>query len=127
MKDKPKDDMSPILEEEVPKGVDRRTFLMRTAVVGAVAVITGCKAPEKPEQAAAAAAPPAPTSPTGPTAQNLDVVMRSKGPVMTLIDEFFKVGPGPSSSTPSGRCASPTTSTSAAPSCPRISWPKRRA
>ena len=29
---------------------------------------------------------------------NLDVVKKSKGPVMTLVDEFYKVGPGPSSS-----------------------------
>src|ERR1700739_610069 len=28
----------------------------------------------------------------------LDVVKSSKGPVMTLVDEFYKVGPGPSSS-----------------------------
>ena len=30
--------------------------------------------------------------------QDLDVVKRSKGPVMTVLDEFYKVGPGPSSS-----------------------------
>ena len=29
---------------------------------------------------------------------NLNVVKQSKGPVMTLADEFYKVGPGPSSS-----------------------------
>ena len=29
---------------------------------------------------------------------NLDVVKKTKGPVMTLVDEFYKVGPGPSSS-----------------------------
>src|SRR4029078_3986395 len=29
---------------------------------------------------------------------NLNVEMQSKGPVMTLADEFYKVGPGPSSS-----------------------------
>ena len=28
----------------------------------------------------------------------LDVVKKSKGPVMTTLDEFYKVGPGPSSS-----------------------------
>ncbi len=31
-------------------------------------------------------------------AQDLDVVARSKGPVMTVLEEFYKVGPGPSSS-----------------------------
>ena len=29
---------------------------------------------------------------------DLDVVKKSKGPVMTVADEFYKVGPGPSSS-----------------------------
>ena len=30
-----------VISAEVPTGVDRRTFLMRSAVVGATAVITG--------------------------------------------------------------------------------------
>jgi L-serine dehydratase len=30
--------------------------------------------------------------------KDLDVVKKSKGPVMTVVDEFYKVGPGPSSS-----------------------------
>jgi L-serine dehydratase len=30
--------------------------------------------------------------------QDLNVVKQSKGPVMTVVDEFYKVGPGPSSS-----------------------------
>ena len=33
-----------------------------------------------------------------PLAADLNVVKKSKGPVMTVIDEFYKVGPGPSSS-----------------------------
>jgi L-serine dehydratase len=84
---------------DVPAGVDRRAFMMRSAVVGAVAVITGC-APADKEKAAApvAAAPPAPPKPAGQMSANLDVVKRSKGPVMTTIDEFYKIGPGPSSS-----------------------------
>jgi len=35
---------------------------------------------------------------SAPVDPNLDVVKKSKGPVMTLVDEFYKVGPGPSSS-----------------------------
>jgi L-serine dehydratase len=35
---------------------------------------------------------------TPPLAQDLHVVMKSKGPVLTTADEFYKVGPGPSSS-----------------------------
>jgi L-serine dehydratase len=81
-----------------PPGVDRRAFMMRSALVGAVAVITGCS-PSQPQQTSAqgaAAPPPAPAAP--PLSPNLDVVKRSNGPVMTTLDEFYKVGPGPSSS-----------------------------
>jgi L-serine dehydratase len=84
---------------QVPPGVDRRAFMMRSAVIGAAAVITGCSVPAKKEEAAApapAAAPPA--KPAGQVSADLDVVKKSKGPVMTTIDEFYKVGPGPSSS-----------------------------
>ncbi len=75
---------------EVPKGVDRRTFLMRSAVIGATAVITGRNISAQ-EKTAAATAPP-------PLSKDLDVVKRESKPVMTTIDEFYKVGPGPSSS-----------------------------
>ena len=34
-------DTSNLLSQEIPAGVDRRTFLMRSAVVGATAVMTG--------------------------------------------------------------------------------------
>ena len=84
--------------EELPAGVDRRTFMMRTAVVGAAAVITGCSPAEKQEVAPAAAPAAAPPKPAGQVSADLDVVKKSKGPVMTVIDEFYKVGPGPSSS-----------------------------
>src|SRR5262249_33913723 len=81
---------------EVPQGMDRRAFMMRSAVMGAVAVITGCSPETPPQQAPAPAAAPPP--PTGPAlSPELDVVKRSKGPVMTTLEEFYKVGPGPSS------------------------------
>src|SRR5262245_10930220 len=89
-------------EPEVPAGVDRRAFLMRSAVIGAAAVMTGCGMPkEEQAQRAAAEATPPPVKPAalGATmSQDLDVVARSKGPVMTVLEEFYKVGPGPSSS-----------------------------
>ncbi len=81
---------------EVPPGVDRRTFMMRSAVIGSAAVITGCSMPEKQQTAAASAAPPKVAEP--PLSADLDVVKKAKGPVMTVVDEFYKVGPGPSSS-----------------------------
>ena len=80
---------------EVPPGVDRRTFMMRSAVISSAAVITGCAVPEKQQTAAASAPPPQVKVALSP---DLDVVKRAKGPVMTTIEEFYKVGPGPSSS-----------------------------
>jgi L-serine dehydratase len=81
-------------ETEIPAGFDRRSFLMRGALVGAVAVLTGRPVPAN-AQGAAASPPPAPKVTLSP---ELDVVKKAKGPVMTTLDEFYKVGPGPSSS-----------------------------
>ena len=36
--------------------------------------------------------------PASQVSPDLEVVKKSKGPVMTTLDEFYKVGPGPSSS-----------------------------
>ena len=83
---------------EVPEGVDRRAFMMRSALVGAMAVITGCSPSNSPEKAAAAPPPAAPPVPDVKLSSDLNVVKKAKGPVMTTIDEFYKVGPGPSSS-----------------------------
>jgi L-serine dehydratase len=82
---------------DIPAGIDRRAFMMRSALVGAMAVITGCSSPSS-EQAPAAAAPPPPPTPAPDLSPDLEVVKKAKGPVMTTIDEFYKVGPGPSSS-----------------------------
>jgi L-serine dehydratase len=38
------------------------------------------------------------TAAAPPLSPDLEVVKKSKGPVMTVLDEFYKVGPGPSSS-----------------------------
>jgi L-serine dehydratase len=81
---------------EVPQGVDRRAFMMRSAVVGAAAVMTGAP-PTSPHAIAAAVSPLQPAS-TSKVSPDLDVVKKAKGPIMTTLDEFYKVGPGPSSS-----------------------------
>ncbi len=80
-----------LTSQEIPPGVDRRTFMMRSAVVGATAVITGryLSAEEKTKRATGT---PPKLDPT------LNVVKKGKGPVMTTLEEFYKVGPGPSSS-----------------------------
>ena len=84
-------------ESVIPPGIDRRSFLMRNAVIGAAAAMTGTTwTPEaRAAQAAKEAGPPKLGSTLSP---DLDVVKRSKGPVMTILEEFYKVGPGPSSS-----------------------------
>jgi L-serine dehydratase len=103
--DTPLPESSP--EETAGSDLDRRAFLMRNAVIGAAAVMTGATwTPEaraqqaaKEAKAATPAAKPAAAAKLGATmSPNLDVVKRSKGPVMTVLDEFYKVGPGPSSS-----------------------------
>jgi L-serine dehydratase len=87
-----------LAETEIPAGIDRRSFLIRNAVIGAAAVMTG-KA-WTPEARAAQAAKEAGGAKLGasPLSPDLNVVKKSKGPVMTVLDEFYKVGPGPSSS-----------------------------
>src|SRR6476620_3472023 len=70
---------------------------MRSAVIGAAAVMTGktWTREARAEQAAKEAAAPKLGS---ILSADLNVVKKSKGPVMTVADEFYKVGPGPSSS-----------------------------
>jgi L-serine dehydratase len=84
-------------EVAIPPGIDRRSFLIRHAVIGAAAVMTGCSpTPEaRTQQAAKEAGQPKMGATLSP---DLDVVKRSKGPIITVADEFYKVGPGPSSS-----------------------------
>ena len=82
---------------EAPAGGDRRAFLMRSAAIGAAAVLTGCTAEEKAKQVGGTEPPPAAASNLA-MSPDLNVVERSKKPIITTIDEFYKVGPGPSSS-----------------------------
>ncbi len=82
----------------IKPGIDRRVFMMRSAVAGAAAVMTGCSRSEKEAITPPAAAPAATPAAAPPLSADLEVVKKGKGPVMTLLDEFYKVGPGPSSS-----------------------------
>src|SRR5690349_18082950 len=84
-------------EINVPDGIDRRAFLMRSAMVGATALLLGKQVSAEERLAKAATATPPPLAPP-PLAADLDVVKKGKGPVMTTLEEFYKVGPGPSSS-----------------------------
>ena len=98
-----------LMSQSIPDGVDRRTFLMRSALIGAAAVITGeSVSAQHRANRASVAAPPSGTMdrlaegrtkpPVPQLSPDLNVVKQQKGPVMTTLDEFYKVGPGPSSS-----------------------------
>jgi len=99
-------DPSALVPADIPSGLNRRKFIMRSAVISAAAVMNGCSRSETERTAP----PPAVESPqavgtTGktnapavPLSPDLDVVKKEKGPVLTTLDEFYKVGPGPSSS-----------------------------
>jgi L-serine dehydratase len=87
------DSSEPFISQEIPPGVDRRTFLMRSAVVGATTVMLG-RSLSASERTLRSIAPP----PARLCSDDLNVVKKQKGPVMTTLDEFYKVGPGPSSS-----------------------------
>lgn len=81
---------------EPPAGSDRRAFMMRSAMALSIGALTGCK--PKDVSNIPAQAPGGAAGAKVALDPNLDVVKRSKGPVMTTAEEFYKVGPGPSSS-----------------------------
>ena len=76
--------------KDIPAGVERRAFMMRSAVIGATAVIAGCSRSdvESPETIAAAAAKAPP-----PWSPELEVVKKAQKQVLTTLDEFYKVAP----------------------------------
>ena len=77
----------------VPEGMDRRAFMMRTAMISGMAVLTGRPVLASTNSPGQDSAPlPVTMSP------DLQFVKNAKGPVMTTLEEFYKVGPGPSSS-----------------------------
>ncbi|HTG74136.1 MAG TPA: L-serine ammonia-lyase [Terriglobia bacterium] len=93
------DDFKELTSKAVPADSDRRAFMMRSALVGVVAAVTGCTPSPSTSEKAATTPAKDPVVPSAPAlSPDLDVVKREKGPVMTTIDEFYKVGPGPSSS-----------------------------
>jgi len=83
------------VSQDVPLGWDRRAFLMRTALATSIAALTGNPIP------ASAQTPPAkPAGKPNGTKLSPDLALNktSKGPVLTVVEEMYKVGPGPSSS-----------------------------
>jgi L-serine dehydratase len=107
---KPSDNKNNELFPELPEtsklgsSIDRRTFIIRNAVIGAAAVMTGrvwtseARAAQAGKEAAAKPATGKPKLDSSTMSPDLAIVKESKGPVMTVVDEMYKVGPGPSSS-----------------------------
>src|SRR5688572_22417450 len=87
-------DTSPLLSQEVPPGVDRRHFLIRSAVGGAAAVMMGQAVSAEARTAMAVAtlpqakpaAKPAAKGTPPPLAADLNVVKKGQGPVLTTVD-----------------------------------------
>jgi L-serine dehydratase len=101
--DDPLADTTPLLSHAIPAGVDRRSFLIRSAVGGAAAVMMGRAVSVEARTAMAVAtlpqAKPAQAKGTPPPlSKDLAVVKKGQGIILTTVDEFYKVGPGPSSS-----------------------------
>ncbi|MCX6282184.1 MAG: L-serine ammonia-lyase [Bacteroidetes bacterium] len=71
----------------------RRDFGKTLLAASASALLAGCTGATGPKSAAAAAD----TAKAG-LAANPQLVKQSNGPIMTVLEEFYKMGPGPSSS-----------------------------
>jgi L-serine dehydratase len=82
----------PVLKSEAPSVITRRDLGKSVLVASIGAVLTGCSTKE-PAETTVQAAPAAPG-----LSPDLAVVQQSKGPIMTVLEEFYKMGPGPSSS-----------------------------
>ena len=86
LREDPLADTSGLLAQEVPPGVDRRSFLIRSAVGGAAAVMTGrlVSGEERTAMAIATMPPQAKAKAKGepvPLSADLDVVKKVQGPV----------------------------------------------
>lgn len=77
---------------EAPAVLSRRQFGQTVLAASAGAILAGCSR----EKSSKNEAQPAQSGPS--LSPNLEVVKESKGPVMTVLEEFYKIGPGPSSS-----------------------------
>ena len=75
-----------------PTALSRREFGYTVMAASAGALLPGCSRQETAEKVS----PAAPSAPA--LSSDLAVVQTSKGPIMTTLDEFYKMGPGPSSS-----------------------------
>jgi L-serine dehydratase len=85
----------PTPKSETPSVITRRDLGKTVLAASIGALLTGCSKKE-PAEATVQAAPTTPATP--PLSPELAIVQESKGPIMTTLEEFYKMGPGPSSS-----------------------------
>src|SRR6266576_71618 len=76
---------------KAPAVLSRRDFGYSALAASASVLLAGCSQ-QKPAEAAI------PSTPAPALSPELAVVPTSKGPIMTTLEEFYKMGPGPSSS-----------------------------
>lgn len=81
---------APVTKIEARPGLSRREFGGIVLAASAATLLPGRANAQQKTKPAAAPAPP--------LSADLEVVKQSKGPIMTALDEFYKIGPGPSSS-----------------------------
>src|SRR5438045_6679193 len=79
-------------KSKAPAVLSRRDFGYSALAASASVLLAGCSQQKPPETAAQPAAAAPALSP------ELGVVQTSRGPIMTTLEEFYKMGPGPSSS-----------------------------
>ena len=79
---------------QAPTMLTRRDLGRTILGASAAALLVGCSHQPSAEQASA----PAKQAPLPFLSPELAVVQESKGPIMTTLEEFYKIGPGPSSS-----------------------------
>jgi L-serine dehydratase len=78
-------------KSKAPAVLSRRDFGYSALAASASVLLAGCSQQKPPEASVPPAAAPA-------LSPELAVVKTSKGPIMTTLEEFYKMGPGPSSS-----------------------------
>ena len=77
----------------------RRELGRAALAAAATSVLAGCSTPQPPQPTAEKSGSPATPAPAASgLSPDLNVVQKSKGPIMTTLEEFYKMGPGPSSS-----------------------------
>jgi L-serine dehydratase len=81
------------LSAKSPPKLSRRELGQAVLAVAAGALVPGCSGSQRPGSAREEEAASKPA-----LSPELDVVQKEKGPVLTVLEEFYKLGPGPSSS-----------------------------